>query len=59
MLPKAHFAYLDEIYRASDLLLPSMMGILNEREFHNGGVVQHCPLITAIGTTNLFRQKKN
>jgi MoxR-like ATPase len=54
MLPKAHFAYLDEIYRASDLLLPSMMGILNEREFHNGGVVQHCPLITAIGTTNFI-----
>lgn len=54
MLPQSHFAYLDEIYRASDLLLPSMMGILNEREFHNGTVVQRCPLITAIGTTNFI-----
>lgn len=52
MLPTAHFAYLDEIFRASDMLLPSMMGILNERIFYNGGVVEECPLITAIGTTN-------
>jgi MoxR-like ATPase len=51
-LPEAHFAFLDEVYRASDSLLPSMMSILNERIFHNGGEVISCPLITAVGTSN-------
>jgi MoxR-like ATPase len=57
MLPEAHFAYLDEIYRASDSLLPSMMGILNERTFHNGTVEQKCPLVSAIGTTNFVTDR--
>jgi MoxR-like ATPase len=57
MLPSAHFAFLDEIYRASDSLLPSMMGILNEREFVNGSIVQKCPLLTAIGTTNFITDR--
>lgn len=58
MLPEAHFAYLDEVYRASDMVLPSMMGILNERTFFNGGVKVKCPLITAIGTTNFTTQNE-
>lgn len=57
MFPEAHLAYLDEIYRASDSLLPSMMGILNERTFHNGVQEQKCPLITAIGTTNFVTDR--
>lgn len=51
-LPAAHFAYLDEVYRASDSLLPACLGILNERRFENGDEVIKCPLICAIGTTN-------
>lgn len=51
-LPSAHFAYLDEVYRASDSLLPACLGILNERRFENGDVIVKCPLICAIGTTN-------
>lgn len=53
-LPRAHIAVLDEIGRASDLLLPASMAILNERVFHNGNGVQQCPLMTAIATTNFF-----
>jgi MoxR-like ATPase len=52
MLPEAHFAFLDEVYRASDMCLPSMMRILNERKFFNGRKQVNCPLITAVGTTN-------
>lgn len=52
MLPEAHFAYLDEVYRASDMALPSMMRILNERKFINGRKHMKCPLITAVGTCN-------
>ena len=57
MLPSAHFAFLDEIYRASDSLLPSILGILNERRFHNGPVEVKCPLMTAIGATNYVTQR--
>jgi MoxR-like ATPase len=52
MLPRAHFAFLDEVYRASDAVLPKMLLVLNERLFKNGVKIEKCPLITAIGTTN-------
>jgi MoxR-like ATPase len=51
-LPEADFAFIDETYRGSDVLLGALMGILNERKFHNGPILMRCPLITAIGTTN-------
>jgi MoxR-like ATPase len=54
MLPTAHFAFLDEVYRAADMLLPSMFMVLNERKFINAGETVDCPLITAIGTTNFI-----
>src|SRR5690606_38820356 len=40
----------------SDMLLPSMMTILNERLFHNGHRVAKCPLITAVATTNFLNE---
>lgn len=57
MLPSAHFAYIDEVYRGSDSVLTTMMGILNERTFYNGRVAQPCPLITAVGTTNFVSDR--
>lgn len=57
MLPEANFAYLDEVYNASDLLLPSMLSILNERRFKNGDTLMECPLITAIGASNFFNNE--
>lgn len=53
-LPTAHFANLEELGRASDVLLPTMMTVLNERIFHNGNRVEKCPLITAVATTNFM-----
>lgn len=55
-LPRAHFAFLDEFYRAADMVLPSMMSLLNERVFYNGATPHNCPLVTAIGTTNLVTE---
>ena len=55
-LPSAHFANLEELGRASDMLLPSMMTVLNERIFHNGPVMQKCPLITAVASTNFLTE---
>lgn len=57
MLPSAHFAYINETYRGSDSILSTMMDILNEKTFFNGSVIQTCPLITAIGTTNFLSDK--
>lgn len=52
MLPDAHFAIIEEVYRASEMVLSAMLTIFNERKFHNGGRVVQCPLMCAIGTTN-------
>lgn len=57
-LPTAHIGFIDEVYRASDMLLPSMMLLFNEREFINGTVVEKCPLMTVIGTTNFITETK-
>lgn len=51
-LPTARLAYLDEVYRASGLLLPSVMTIMNERRFSNGTSVEPCPLWSLFGATN-------
>lgn len=51
-LPSAHFAFLDEVYRAANMILPAMLGILNEREFQNGITHITCPLHMAIATSN-------
>jgi MoxR-like ATPase len=52
MLPAAHLAIIEEVYRASEMVLSAMLTILNEKLFHNGGRTVKCPLMTAIGTTN-------
>ena len=56
MLPDVHFAFLDEVYRASDMLLPSMMKVLNERMYVNGLNLVHCPLVTAVATCNFVTE---
>jgi len=52
MLPEAHFAILEEVYRSRGTVLDSMLTILNERKFLNGGKEFDCPLVSAFGTTN-------
>jgi len=51
-LPKAHFAYLDELPNAPDHVRAGLLGILNEHRFHNGRVEETTPLITAVATAN-------
>lgn len=52
MLPQAHVAFLDEVYRVAESFLSNLFSVINERVFYNGGVVEACPLMTTIGTTN-------
>lgn len=51
-MPDAHFAFTDELFRASTALFPSMFEILNERTLTIGTNVHKCNLHTCIAATN-------
>lgn len=50
-----NFALIDEIFDASDVLLRTLLGILNERKFCKGSFQLNVPLITAVATANYTR----
>jgi len=52
----ADFAFLDEFMDANDMVLRSILGILNERIFSKGEQIQDARLHTAIAVTNYLRQ---
>ncbi|MHA1775707.1 MAG: AAA family ATPase [Promethearchaeota archaeon] len=54
----ADFAYIDEIFDASDVLLRTLLGVLNERKFSKGSFSVDAPLITAVATANYSRVNK-
>ena len=51
-LPTAHFAFIDEIFKAGSAILNSMLTLLNERIFYNDGAAVKTPLLTLIGASN-------
>ncbi len=51
-LPEAHVAFLDEVFKASSAILNTLLGILNERRFHNGREVIEVPLLCLVAATN-------
>lgn len=51
-LPEAHIAFLDEVFKANSSILNALLGIMNERRFHNGRAVEAVPLMTLFGATN-------
>lgn len=51
-LPKADVALIDEVGKASSAILNTMLKIMNEREYHNGGIKEKCPLRVMIGASN-------
>jgi len=50
-LPEAHFAFLDEIWKANSSILNSLLALVNERLFYNDGEVIQCPLETLMGAS--------
>lgn len=52
------FAFIDEAFDGSDVLLRSTLEVLNERTFTRSGTVIHAPLHTAILTSNYVRDEE-
>lgn len=51
-LPKAHVAFLDEVFKANSAILNSLLTLINERLFHHGRHVDAAPLVSVIGASN-------
>lgn len=51
-LPKAQFAFLDEIWKANPAIQNALLTILNEKIFRNGGETEHVPLIGFMSASN-------
>jgi len=51
-LPEASIAFLDEVFKANSAILNSLLTLINERQFHNGGQAVDAPLETMVGASN-------
>lgn len=54
-LAAADWGFLDEIFDSSDVLLRTMLGVLQEKKFTKGGHEEDIPLQTVIATANYTR----
>jgi MoxR-like ATPase len=52
MMPEAEIVFLDEIFKSNSAILNSLLTILNERKFNNGGSVVDVPLLSVFGASN-------
>jgi MoxR-like ATPase len=55
----SNFAFIDEFFDGSDVLLRSLLEILNERTFTRNTQKEKCPLHTAILTSNYSREEES
>ncbi|MEC1158719.1 AAA family ATPase [Cytobacillus horneckiae] len=56
-LPEAHFAFLDEIFKANSAILNSLLTIINERLFYNNGSPLKTPLMSIVGSSNEYPEE--
>lgn len=56
-LPEAHFAFLDEIFKANSAILNSLLTLINERLFYNNGSPIQTPLMSIVGSSNEYPEE--
>ncbi len=52
MLPEAHLAFLDEVWKGNSGVLNFLLKLMNERTFFNDGKEVRTPLLTMVGASN-------
>lgn len=52
MLPKAEFAFLDEIFNANSAILNNLLTVLNERTYCRGAELHKLPLLSLFSASN-------
>ena len=52
MLPEAHIAFLDEIFKSNEPTLNILLPLINEKKIFNGGVATPVPLISLFAASN-------
>ncbi|MBE7491617.1 MAG: AAA family ATPase [Planctomycetes bacterium] len=52
MLPRAEFAFLDEIFNANSAILNNLLTVLNERTYRRGAELHHLPLLSLFSASN-------
>jgi len=57
-LPEAEVAFVDEVFKANSAILNSLLTLLNERVFHNGGPPTPCPLVSLFAASNELPEGK-
>ncbi len=58
-LPKAHIAFLDEIFKANSAILNALLSLINERVYHNDATPTPVPLDTLFGASNLLPESRD
>ncbi len=58
MLPTAEFAFVDEVFKANSAILNSMLTLINERTYSNGGAPLPVPLVAMFGASNELPEGK-
>jgi MoxR-like ATPase len=51
-LPRAHVAFLDEVFKASSAILNTLLSVMNERRYHGGDGPEDVPLLMLVGAAN-------